>query len=623
MKAYFPFLLAAGLAATVMGWLPRSGAVGERPSVSVFEKSAPQDLSDLRAIEQAAREVVESVLPCTVSLHVGPAQGSGVIVSEDGYILTAAHVVGRPGSEVKIRLTDGTVLDGITLGMQMDVDAGMVKITDEGKWPFVELVPVDEGPEAGEWCVATGHPGGFQDDRTPPVRVGRVVDVTKDVIRTDCLIMGGDSGGPLFDMQGRVIGIHSRISQDLTINLHAPALACIAAWNRLQDSEIFPQPPASHFLGRLDADEDGAISRVEQPNDLYRGVFDRLAEKYELDPDESHQIEELTKRWNWRRSNRNFGRPYSEEERVGESLMKELFVRGDDVLKAFEELAADARRSTVEVSSGGRPVALGTIVAADGWILTKASDLADRIRCRFHDGRRADATLMGVDEDYDVALLRVEKKDLRPVEFAEADLPKGSWILSPDRRGIASVGVLSVGQRHVVQTPGVLGVQIVPNVPEARILDVVANSGAAAAGMQVNDVITHVNDTAVASFEELVGVLKDFRADDVVKVRVVRDEAELEFTITLGAREDVFFRGLSRASGPVSRRRDGFPQAFQHDSVLNPAKCGGPVVDSRGRVIGMNISRTDRIATYSLPSKAIKPVLAKLRAAATSTTSNR
>jgi serine protease Do len=72
----------------------------------------------------------------------------------------------------------------------------------------------------GQWCVGIGHPGGFQEGRSPVVRLGRVLGKSSSTVRTDCALVGGDSGGPLFDMNGKVIGIHSRIDMAITTNLH-------------------------------------------------------------------------------------------------------------------------------------------------------------------------------------------------------------------------------------------------------------------------------------------------------------------------------------------------------------------------------------------------------------------
>ena len=278
------------VALTVLVLLVSRGHGAERAIAASLAKPVPQGIGDLRLLEETARDIAQRVVPCTVGVQVGGAQGSGVIITNSGYVLTAAHVISGPGRNAEIRLPNGTRLKGETLGMHTQADLGLVKIKGEGPWPFAPLVARGEGPEAGDWCLATGHPNGFQRERAPPVRFGRLIDVRDSVLRTDCPITQGDSGGPLFDMQGRVIGIHSRIAEDVTENLHGNALACVEAWDPLVAGEIYPVRPPSRFLDRLDIDRDGKISRAELPAGPYRQVFDRLAREFELDPTKAHSI---------------------------------------------------------------------------------------------------------------------------------------------------------------------------------------------------------------------------------------------------------------------------------------------------------------------------------------------
>src|SRR5436309_3002247 len=80
-------------------------------------------------------------------------------------------------------------------------DAGMVKITDkgpnDGKWPALPLGKSGD-LKKGQWVVSLGHPGGPKEGRPPVARLGRVENVNKDIVRSNCTLVGGDSGGPLF-----------------------------------------------------------------------------------------------------------------------------------------------------------------------------------------------------------------------------------------------------------------------------------------------------------------------------------------------------------------------------------------------------------------------------------------
>jgi serine protease Do len=208
----------------------------DKPLPEVFDKANPESIEDLKAIEKQVKHVLEKVLPATVCVQVGGSSGSGVIVSEDGLILTAAHVSGQPGKAVKVIMPDGKELKGKSLGGNEGIDSGMMKITEPGKYPFVEMGKVGD-MKKNAWCICTGHPGGWHPGRSPVVRVGRILENTPTSVRTDCTLVGGDSGGPLFDMHGRVIGINSRIGPNITSNIHVPVDTFRETWTRLVSSE--------------------------------------------------------------------------------------------------------------------------------------------------------------------------------------------------------------------------------------------------------------------------------------------------------------------------------------------------------------------------------------------------
>src|SRR5947209_41561 len=77
------------------------------PLAAVFDKAVPESVEDLRAIQKQVKSILSRVLPCTVNVRIGGGQGSGVIVSEDGLILTAGHVSGEPGRQAYITLPSG------------------------------------------------------------------------------------------------------------------------------------------------------------------------------------------------------------------------------------------------------------------------------------------------------------------------------------------------------------------------------------------------------------------------------------------------------------------------------------------------------------------------------------
>lgn len=214
---------------------------------AALEKPAPESIEDLKAIQAQVRAVVEKVVPCTVGVRIGQAQGSGVII-KDGYVLTAAHVSGPADRNVKLVLHDGREINGKTLGANHTIDSGLIKITTPGTWPHVEMGN-SEALKEGQWCVSVGHPGGYRKGRTPVVRLGRVQWRNKNLIRTDCTLVGGDSGGPLFDMNGNVVGIHSRIGIPLAQNIHVPVDTYRETWDRLAKGEVWGNQPGRAGVG--------------------------------------------------------------------------------------------------------------------------------------------------------------------------------------------------------------------------------------------------------------------------------------------------------------------------------------------------------------------------------------
>ena len=215
-------LCLAILPVLALGLVPLLAAEPAKPQPPAAEQVAPpKDIAELRGIEERVKKVVAKVMPATVGIRMGNSEGSGVIVSKDGMVMTAGHVVGKPGQTVTFCFADGKTAKGTTLGLYAPADAGLMKITDKGEWPFVERGRSTD-VKLGSWCVTLGHPLGIKAGRPPVVRIGRVLRMEATVLQSDCPTVFGDSGGPVFDLDGRVIGINSRIAGPIDQNIHVP-----------------------------------------------------------------------------------------------------------------------------------------------------------------------------------------------------------------------------------------------------------------------------------------------------------------------------------------------------------------------------------------------------------------
>jgi serine protease Do len=223
-------LLAAGVAFAQASSLAAAPVAPSPAPLSLT--SPPTNTMGLKALEDRIRVILDKVSPAVISVG----GGSGVVVSEDGYALTVAHVNQRAGRDVTVVFPDGRRARAKTLGNDAGVDAGLMKIIDKGPWPHVEMGKSAD-LKLGQWCLALGYPVSFERGRSPPVRLGRVLQNTLTVVTTDCTIMGGDSGGPLFDLDGKVIGVNSRCNNSLAQNMHVPVDCYRSNWERFAKGE--------------------------------------------------------------------------------------------------------------------------------------------------------------------------------------------------------------------------------------------------------------------------------------------------------------------------------------------------------------------------------------------------
>lgn len=291
---------------------------------------------------------------------------------------------------------------------------------------------------------------------------------------------------------------------------------------------------------------------------------------------------------------------------------------GPHVRAAFREVVRDAVDATVRVWSGGKQAALGGIVDSDGLIVTKASVLEEPIVCELADGRELKARLAGFNGQYDVALLEVEAGNLPTLEISQQSPPEvGSWLASvgPDGDPVA-VGVVSVGPREIPPQAGVLGIQLA-EIKEARIVKVFPDSGAERAGMKEGDVVVEVDGKAINSRLQLIRTIRGYHPGDRLPITVRREEETIEVRAMLGGR----FSGLEPTrsqfqndlGGRLSVRRFGFPRALQHDTVLAPDDCGGPLVDLQGKVVGINIARSGRTESYAIAGASLTTLIDELK----------
>ena len=278
----------------------RSGPAVVNISVSATRKTGdeagadPFQGGDLSEFFRRFQQGQGRALPRNVPVR---GQGSGFIVSADGIILTNAHVV-KDATEVTVKLTDRREFKARVLGADPKTDVAVLKI-EAKNLPVVALGNVKD-LRVGEWVLAIGSPFGFENTVTAGVvsAKGRTLpdDSAVPFIQTDVAVNPGNSGGPLFNSRGEVVGINSQIysqsggymgvSFAIPIDVATSIRDQIVATGKVQHARLgvavqeVNQALADSF--KLDKPEGALVASVEkgspadkaglQPGDVIRGV---------------------------------------------------------------------------------------------------------------------------------------------------------------------------------------------------------------------------------------------------------------------------------------------------------------------------------------------------------------
>ncbi|MAG58258.1 MAG: hypothetical protein CMJ83_18380 [Planctomycetes bacterium] len=512
---------------------------------------------DLGALEERVKRAATRAIRATVSVWNGGG-GSGVIVSPDGWVLTAAHVLKKPGGKVQVVLHNGKPLTAKSMGRIGRSDAALVKITAKGRWPWAPMGTSDD-VKRGALCLSTGTPMGYLRGRTSPLRLGTVLDQNEHYLRTSCTLDRGDSGGPLFDINGVVIGVNSRIGSSLTKNYHVPVGVFRDKWERLVAGE------------KIDDVKPPPNGRVTEPPRLRNPVTP------------------------WRST--------------------------QPVRAAITDVVRRGRQSVVAIeSSDGRKV-LGTVVAEDGWIVTKASELGRRATCRVGK-KRFTLETVHVSRAHDLVVVKVDQT-LVPVELSSR--PKyepGMFLLTALATGKTKIGVVGSGPMRIRNLGGYLGASFEnADGAGARVKEVKPRGAAFKAKLVKGDVLLALDDQPIKTGADLRSRLRRIDPGTSVVFRYRRGKQERTVTLRMGSRRDTLPKHLAPAPGdPFSRlrlstKRSGFRKALQHDTALLPSECGGPVFDLNGACVAINLARASRHASLAVPAAEVKRVVADARRA--------
>ncbi len=305
-----------------------------------------------------------------------------------------------------------------------------------------------------------------------------------------------------------------------------------------------------------------------------------------------------------------------------QSLDSELRKNGETVVAVFEEQRAVLQKSSAVIREGRKELAYGVVISADGYILTKASEVAkiSAISVTVDEAKFDNAKVVASDATWDVALLKIEAQGLQPIQYASSsDIPQGTWVVAngatSGSRRRALPGIISAKPREIPASGGAaLGVVLKTKTKALEIEDVNEKSGAQEAGLQKGDVIVMIDGKNVSKIEEMAALMKDKKAGTTVKVTYKRAGKVETVDVRLAAKGELFAEKSrnDQMSGDYSSRRTGFPRVIQHDVLGNKESTGGPLLNLEGLCIGMNIARADRAQSFAIPVEELKEIATRL-----------
>ena len=432
----------------------------------------------------------------------------------------------------------------------------------------------------GDWIVGFGYPLTFRRGAPSAVRMGTVTHNTPNRIVSTCVIMGGDSGGPVVNLDGQLVGISSRIKKDIRENYHVPAnrILTLLKMVGLKDHLVLKNVP-SKLSPRL---------------------------------------------------------PLSNSQK---RIRREELLTAIKNAPMFDEI----RDAVVKVTDGEHAQA-GTMVSPMGIVVTKASRIQQVGQVSVEiNGTSHPCRQIGYRPDVDLCLLEITPESSEPTQHrfsaitfsARTNYSKvGQWVFSLDRNrpvmGVVAVKpqiFLSLGADSTID----FGFVVKPksssirkgsdgrryHVTAATIDRIYPRSIAARNHLQVGELVFRLGNDVIENQGTVERVSKQtLTSQTKVPVSLWRDGkvTRLSLDISDPQRPNILDRW---GGGPFSLRRFDFGNVICHDGPISPASCGGPLFDKKGDVLGINIARSTRVSSFAIPIETVKAMLIQFRPQAT------
>lgn len=604
---------------------------------------------DVNSLQQRIYSTIESVQPAVVSIGQRNASFSGVIVSKDGHVLSAGHTI-TPGTRYRVFLPDGREFQARGKGSNPKADCALLKITED--FEDLPFVPMGESKSLvrNQPCLSISFPGGQKVRGVPVVRFGRLVQTGRGgrMLQSTALMEPGDSGGPLFDLQGRVIGIHSRIDRRMSHNYEVPIDTFRNFWNELNREQTFtysgPPIPKLGFRGtdrrdgkgvRVAEVIEGSLANLHgmKPKDTIQSVYGRETSSVRevreaLIAARDEDAEQIVVTVRREEEELELRVPFDVERESAPQVALPDYGKQNlsrpaaiDQLASFPSQFADLESelddACVEIASqladGEELSIVGTLIRSTPYIVSKNSMVGQDPTATVS-GSDVKLEIVERDRDNDLVLLKSPSMNSDGIDLSDqvSNIPSiGSFLITPESTGpglISIVGMKAFLSRKQ-QSRGYLGVMPADYEDNAgAILRQVTEDGAAErAGLDVGDVVTQLNGTQIKSHNDMRRFLSDLEPNATVVATIIRGDEELEKTITLGAQPSSSRHAADQME--KSGRRDGFSKVIPHDADLKPTKCGGPLFDLNGNFIGLNIARNSRVRSYAIPRSIVQQLI--------------
>ncbi|MDI3319798.1 S1 family peptidase [Pinibacter soli] len=527
-----------------------------------------------KEVKQAIKDAYAATVRinnCNADMQVIGGNFTGVVVDAKGIILSAEHAV-NPDEIFLITFPDGRQVKGKGLGSIPFADAAMILITDKGKWPVAKM-GWSSLLEKGVPCISIAYPGSLEHSQ-PSIRFGYVVDPkdrgTQD-LQTTCKMEPGDSGGPTFDLEGRVIGIHSKITNAIGENFDAPIDVFRKYWTTLQ-------VPQKH-LAFLDEDtfasgkKSAALNPVPGLNNMIAGFKTQDA-----------------------------------------AFQKTVFAVKDSVSPTL------VINGTLINLKGIAPVSR---ITGKSFLVTKNSMIGQYPMVELPSGQFLRAKVVRRDENTDLALLEISQEISDGVNLQKrADTVTfkdyGNFLISPKPQSDGIVSVISNGFLSIPKLPDYyLGFKALARTDDhlmvaAEVYAEVAkektrDTTRARDGIASHDQLMSINNKPILKLKDITSELSKYDYNQTVSVQYKKSTGNIytkelplkRYYVPQNSVKDLFPEGRSQ-------RIDNFQKVLLHDGNLAPADCGGPLYGTDGVFYGVNIARYSRTTSLTIPAKVVE-----------------